>query len=41
MGAVPKADANLDFLLRELPDQHGARLFIERLAKEQPRGRSR
>src|SRR5215213_920286 len=37
MGAVPKADANLDFLLRELPDQHGARLFIERLAKEQPR----
>src|SRR5215212_1147864 len=37
MGFVPKADANLDFLLRELPDQHGARLFIERLDKEQPR----
>ena len=34
---MPKADANLDFLLRELPDQHGARLFIERLDKEQPR----
>jgi len=33
MGAVP----NLEFLLRDLPDQHGARLFIERLAKEQPR----
>jgi len=37
MGEVPKADANLEFLLRDLPDQHGARLFIERLAKEQPR----
>src|SRR5215213_1336902 len=37
MGAVPKSDANLEFLLRELPDQHGARLFLERLAKEQPR----
>jgi [glutamine synthetase] adenylyltransferase / [glutamine synthetase]-adenylyl-L-tyrosine phosphorylase len=37
MGVVPKADANLEFLLRDLPDQHGARLFIERLAKEQPR----
>src|SRR5689334_22029876 len=37
MGGVPKADANLEFLLRDLPDQHGARLFIERLAKEQPR----
>jgi [glutamine synthetase] adenylyltransferase / [glutamine synthetase]-adenylyl-L-tyrosine phosphorylase len=33
--AVP--DANLDFLLRDLPDQNGARLFLERLAKEQPR----
>src|SRR5262247_275911 len=33
MGAVP----NIEFLLRDLPDQHGARLFIERLAKEQPR----
>jgi glutamate-ammonia-ligase adenylyltransferase len=37
MGAVPKADTNLEFLLRDLPDQHGARLFSERLAKEQPR----
>jgi [glutamine synthetase] adenylyltransferase / [glutamine synthetase]-adenylyl-L-tyrosine phosphorylase len=35
--AVLKADANLEFLLRDLPDQHGARLFIERLGKEQPR----
>jgi len=35
MGAVP--NANLDFLLRDLPDQNGARLCIERLAKEQPR----
>jgi [glutamine synthetase] adenylyltransferase / [glutamine synthetase]-adenylyl-L-tyrosine phosphorylase len=34
---VPKPDANLDFLLRDLPDQNGARLFLERLAKEQPR----
>src|ERR1044071_7733615 len=37
MGAVPKSDPNLEFLLRDLPDQHGARLFSERLAKEQPR----
>ena len=28
---------NLDFLLRDLPDEHGARLFRERLAREQPR----
>src|SRR5215470_12081000 len=27
----------INFLLRELPDQNGARLFLERLAKEQPR----
>jgi [glutamine synthetase] adenylyltransferase / [glutamine synthetase]-adenylyl-L-tyrosine phosphorylase len=33
---VPK-DANLDFLLHDLPDQNSARLFLERLAKEQPR----
>jgi glutamate-ammonia-ligase adenylyltransferase len=33
MGAVP----NLEFLLRDLPDQHGATSFVERLAKEQPR----
>jgi len=37
MGSVPKADANIEFLLRDLPDQHGATSFIERLAKEQPR----
>jgi glutamate-ammonia-ligase adenylyltransferase len=36
MGGVPK-DTNLEFLLRDLPDQNGARLFLERLAKEQPR----
>ena len=34
---MPKPEANLDFLLRDLPDQNGARLFLERLAKEQPR----
>jgi glutamate-ammonia-ligase adenylyltransferase len=34
---VPKTDANIDFLLRDLPDQNGARLFIERFAKERPR----
>ena len=34
---MPKADANLQFLLRDLPDPNGARLFIERLEKEQPR----
>jgi len=27
----------INFLLRELPDQNGPRLFLERLAKEQPR----
>src|ERR1041384_7354946 len=27
----------ISFLLRELPDQNGPRLFLERLAKEQPR----
>lgn len=35
MGAVP--NANPEFLLRDLPDQNGARLFLERLAKDQPR----
>src|SRR5215813_13544299 len=34
---MPKLDANLEFLLRDLPDPNSARLFIERLAKEQPR----
>ena len=37
MGAVPKPDINLDFLVRDLPDQNGPRLFVDRLAKEQPR----
>jgi glutamate-ammonia-ligase adenylyltransferase len=37
MGAVPKIDANPEFLLRDLPDQNGARLFLDRFAKEQPR----
>ena len=36
-GQMPKSETNLEFLLRDLPDQNGARLFIERLAKEQPR----
>ena len=26
-----------EFLLRDLPDQNGARLFLDRLANEQPR----
>ncbi|HEV8428160.1 MAG TPA: hypothetical protein VGQ41_09700 [Pyrinomonadaceae bacterium] len=34
---VPKPDTNFEHLLRDLPDQNGARLFIERLTKEQPR----
>ncbi|HJS23088.1 MAG TPA: hypothetical protein VJ751_01875 [Pyrinomonadaceae bacterium] len=34
---MPNPDANLEFLLRDLPDQNSARLFIERLAKEQSR----
>src|SRR5688572_5139640 len=34
---MSKSDANLEFLLRDLPDQHSARLFLDRLAKEQPR----
>ena len=31
------SDATSEFLLRDLPDQNSARLFLERLAKEQPR----
>ena len=31
------ADPKVDFLLRDLPDQTGARLFIEQLAKDNPR----
>ena len=34
---MPKSEANLEFLLRELPDQNGARLFLDRLSTEQPR----
>lgn len=30
-------EPNIDFLLRDLPDQNSARLFLDRLAKEQPR----
>ena len=30
-------DTKVDFLLRELPDQAGARLFIDRIAKDNPR----
>jgi glutamate-ammonia-ligase adenylyltransferase len=34
---VQALDAKVDFLLRDLPDQTGARLFIERLANDSPR----
>ncbi len=34
---MAKTDTNIEFLLRDLPDPNGARLFLERLAKEQPR----
>src|SRR5436190_14558150 len=37
MDGVQSLDANIEFLLRELPDQIGARLFLERLAKDNPR----
>jgi glutamate-ammonia-ligase adenylyltransferase len=37
MGPVPKAETNIEFLLRDLPDQNGARLFLDRLSIEQPR----
>lgn len=30
-------EPNIDFLLRDLPDQNSARLLLDRLAKEQPR----
>lgn len=35
--AVSKVDINVAFLLRDLPDQNGARLFLDRLSNEQPR----
>jgi glutamate-ammonia-ligase adenylyltransferase len=34
---VQTVDAKVEFLLRDLPDQTGARLFIERLIKDNPR----
>src|SRR5689334_20254191 len=34
---MPKPETNIDFLVRDLPDPTGARLFLDRLAKEQPR----
>lgn len=34
MSAVQSRDIDTDFLLRDLPDQNGARLFVERLAKD-------
>jgi glutamate-ammonia-ligase adenylyltransferase len=34
---MPKSDANLEYLFRDLPDPNSARLFLERLAKDQPR----
>jgi glutamate-ammonia-ligase adenylyltransferase len=34
---VPASSANLEFLLRDLPDENGARLFLDRLSNEQPR----
>lgn len=35
--AVAKVELNIEFLLRDLPDQNGARLFLDRLATEQSR----
>ena len=35
--AVAKVEPNIEFLLRDLPDQNGARLFLDRIANEQPR----
>jgi glutamate-ammonia-ligase adenylyltransferase len=34
---MPKSEANVEFLLRDLPDQNGVRLFLDRLSNEQPR----
>src|ERR1051326_6792198 len=34
---MPNSEANIDFLLRDLPDQNGARLLLERLKKENER----
>ena len=35
--AVAKVEPNIEFLFRDLPDENGARLFLDRLATEQPR----
>ena len=35
--AYTEAVVSVDFLLRDLPDQNGARLFLDRLSNEQPR----
>jgi glutamate-ammonia-ligase adenylyltransferase len=34
---VQSLDGKVDFLLRDLPDQNGARLFLERVAEDNPR----
>jgi hypothetical protein len=34
---VQSIDTKVEFLLRDLPDQAGARLFIDRIAKDNPR----
>ncbi|HVF21781.1 MAG TPA: hypothetical protein VM941_01845, partial [Pyrinomonadaceae bacterium] len=34
---MAETETNIEFLLRDLPDQNGARLFLERLFNEQPR----
>ena len=34
---MPAVDAKIDSLIRDLPDEKGARLFIQRLEHEQPR----
>ncbi|HEY6802977.1 MAG TPA: hypothetical protein VI306_05295 [Pyrinomonadaceae bacterium] len=34
---MPSAEVKVDFLLRDLPDQHGARMFLDRLATENAR----
>jgi [glutamine synthetase] adenylyltransferase / [glutamine synthetase]-adenylyl-L-tyrosine phosphorylase len=37
MSYVKTPDQNIEFLIRDLPDQKGARLFLDRLKQEQPR----
>ena len=34
---MPKSETNIEFLLRDLPDQNGARLLLDKLSHEQPR----